>query len=107
MNCLYGCIEAVLFHHERMDGYGYPYGIKGSEIPMNARITSVADAYDAMTTNRIYRKAIGHERALEEIIRNSGTQFDPEIVKVFVGWWEESFQKNPEKSNGIYRRILH
>jgi len=107
LNCLYGCIEAVLFHHERMDGYGYPYGIKGSEIPMNARITSVADAYDAMTTNRIYRKAIGHEQALEEIIRNSGTQFDPEIVKVFVAWWEESFQKIPKKSKEIYRHILH
>ena len=107
LNCLYGCIEAVLFHHERMDGYGYPYGIKGSEIPMNARITSIADAYDAMTTNRVYRKAMGHDRALEEIIRNSGTQFDPEIVKVFIIWWEESFQKTPGKSKEIYKGILH
>ena len=107
LNCLYGCTDAVLFHHERMDGYGYPYGIKGKEIPMIARITSIADAYDAMTTNRVYRKAIEHEQALEEIIRNSGTQFDSEIVRVFVKWWEESFQKHPEKSKGIYRHILH
>lgn len=90
LNCLKGCINPVLFHHERMDGYGYPYGLKGKEIPAIARITSVADAYDAMTTNRIYRKAIGHEQAFEEIVRNGGTQFDPEVVEVFVKWWEEN-----------------
>ena len=94
LNCLHGCIDAVLFHHERMDGYGYPYGIKGNEIPIIARITSIVDAYDAMTTNRIYRKALSHEHAIEEIIRNSGTQFDPEIVRVFVKWWEETFHKS-------------
>ncbi len=94
LNCLHGCIDAVLFHHERMDGYGYPYGIKGNEIPIIARITSIVDAYDAMTTNRIYRKALSHEHAIEEIMRNSGTQFDPEIVRVFVKWWEETFQKS-------------
>ena len=89
-NCLHGCVDAVLLHHERMDGYGYPYGLKGSQIPLIARITSVADAYDAMTTNRIYRKGMDHEHALEEIIRNSDSQFDPEIVKVFVEWWEKN-----------------
>jgi len=97
LNCLYGCIDAVLLHHERMDGYGYPYGLKGKEIPLIARITSVADAYDAMTTNRVYRKALKHEDALEEIIRNSGTQFDPEVVKVFVGWWGRNFSKKSYK----------
>lgn len=101
LNCLHGCIDAVLFHHERMDGYGYPYGIKGDEIPLIARITSIADAYDAMTTNRIYRKALSHEYAIEEIIRNSCTQFDPEIVKVFVSWWEETFQKSVSKKQKI------
>ncbi len=94
LNCLHGCIDAVLFHHERMDGYGYPYGLKGNEIPIIARITSIVDAYDAMTTNRVYRKAMSHEHAIEEIIRNSNTQFDPEIVKVFIKWWEETFQKS-------------
>ena len=94
LNCLHGCIDTVLFHHERIDGYGYPYGLKGDEIPITARITSVADAYDAMTTNRIYRKALSHEQGLEEIIRNSGTQFDSEVVKVFTKWWEETFQKD-------------
>ena len=105
LNCLNGCIDAVLFHHERIDGYGYPYGLRGSEIPMIARITSIADAYDAMTTNRIYRRALKHEQALEEITRNSGTQFDPEIVKVFVEWWEEAFQNNPNKSKELYKNL--
>lgn len=97
LNCLHGCVDAVLFHHERIDGYGYPYGLKGDEIPLTARITSIADAYDAMTTNRIYRKALTHEQALEEVIRNSGTQFDSEIVKIFVKWWEENFGSNLTK----------
>ena len=90
LNCLNGCVDVVLLHHERMDGYGYPYGLKGEQIPLIARITSIADAYDAMTTNRVYRKALSHEYALEEIISNSGTQFDPDIVKVFIKWWEEN-----------------
>ena len=97
LDCLQGCIDAVLFHHERIDGYGYPYGLKGKEIPLIARITSIADAYDAMTTNRIYRKALSHEQALEEIIRNSNTQFDPEIVRVFVKWWEENFSSKKKQ----------
>lgn len=96
LNCLFGCMDAVLFHHERMDGYGYPYGLKGKDIPLTARITSIADAYDAMTTNRVYRRALSHEDALEEILRNSGTQFDPDIVKEFIKWWEEKFQARKE-----------
>lgn len=101
LDCLYGCIDAVLFHHERMDGYGYPYGLKGKEIPLIARIASVADAYDAMTTNRVYRKALNHEDALEEVIRNSNTQFDPEVVKIFIKWWEINIQpKTKIKSQG-------
>jgi len=105
LNCLFGCIDAVLFHHERMDGYGYPYGIKGSDIPLIARITSVADAFDAMTTNRVYRKALSYDRALEEVIRNSGTQFDPEIVKIFVKWWEDTFQNNIKLRDELYKNI--
>ena len=102
MSCLQGCVDVVLLHHERMDGYGYPYGLKGNEIPFAARITSVVDAYDAMTSNRIYRKALSHEQGIEEIIRNSGTQFDPEVVKVFVKWWEENFQ-----TVSITRKEIH
>lgn len=75
--------EAVLYHHERFDGQGY-IGLKGEEIPFFSRIIAVADAFDAMTNDRTYRKALNYEEALEEIRKNSRTQFDPEIVEVFV-----------------------
>jgi len=74
----------VLEHHERWDGKGYPKGLKGDEISLQAKIIAVADAYDAMTSTRAYRKAINEEDAINEIKRCSGTQFDPAIVKVFV-----------------------
>ena len=108
LDCLQGCIDVVLLHHERIDGYGYPYGLKGEEIPLIARITSIADAYDAMTSNRIYRKALSHEEALEEILRSSGTQFDPEIVKVFTQWWEDTFQNKKTKGKNTHKTLnLH
>lgn len=74
----------VFHHHERYDGTGYPHGLKGDQIPLGARIMAVADSYDAMTSDRPYRKAMSSEQALTEIIDNSGTQFDPGIVEVFV-----------------------
>jgi len=74
----------VLAHHERWDGKGYPHGLKGEEIPLAARIIAIADAYDAMTSARPYRSALSREAAIEELKRNAGTQFDPDIVKVFA-----------------------
>ena len=74
----------ILYHHERWDGTGYPAGLKGTDIPLVSRILAVADAYDAMTEDRVYRKALSKEQALEELITNAGTQFDPHIVKVFI-----------------------
>lgn len=74
----------ILFHHERWDGKGYPMGKKGTEIPLLSRIIAVIDAYDVMTHERVYKKAMSHEDALEELKRNSGTQFDPEIVGIFL-----------------------
>ncbi len=71
-------------HHERFDGKGYPLGLKGYKIPLIARIICVADTWDAMTSNRSYRKPLPREVALTEIIKNSGTQFDPEIVDAFL-----------------------
>ena len=74
----------VLYHHEKWDGRGYPKGLKGNEIPLESRIISVADAYDAMTNNRSYRKKISPAEAVEEIKKCSGTHFDPEIVQIFI-----------------------
>lgn len=76
-------LTAVKYHHERYDGSGYPEGLRGRKIPLLAAIISVADAYDAMTTHRPYRKALSHQQALTEIINNSGKQFHPLVVKAF------------------------
>jgi HD-GYP domain-containing protein (c-di-GMP phosphodiesterase class II) len=76
--------DIVLAHHERFDGQGYPRNLKGEEIPLGARILSVVDAYTAMTSDRPHRKKMSHEMAIKEILRNSLTQFDPEVVRAFV-----------------------
>jgi len=76
--------EYVLAHHERWDGEGYPKGLKGAEIPYQARIMGLADAYDAMTCDRPYRKALSEEIVITEIKSNAGKQFDPVIARVFV-----------------------
>lgn len=76
--------EYILSHHERWDGMGYPRRLKGKEIPVLCRILAIADSYDAMTNDRIYRKAMPREAALDEIRNNAGTQFDPEIAAVFL-----------------------
>ncbi|MDO9579476.1 MAG: diguanylate cyclase [Bacteroidales bacterium] len=76
--------EIILANHERWDGTGYPKGLKGEEIPLKARILAVADAYDAMTSERPYRKAMSKDAAVEEIRRNAGTQFDPMIAELFI-----------------------
>jgi diguanylate cyclase (GGDEF)-like protein/PAS domain S-box-containing protein len=74
----------VLHHHERWDGKGYPKGLKSEEILLQARIIAIADAYDAMTSDRTYKKVLSEEEAINEIRRCSGTQFDPEIARLFV-----------------------
>ncbi len=76
--------EIVFAHHERFDGKGYPVGLKGEDVPLGARVFAVADAFDAMTSNRPYRRALSVDKATEEIVSNSGTQFDPEVVEAFL-----------------------
>ena len=75
--------SVVRHHHERWDGRGYPDGLKGEDIPLGARIIAVGDSYDAMTSNRPYRRALSHTVAMDEIARNSGIQFDPQVVEAF------------------------
>ncbi len=74
----------VLAHHERPDGTGYPFGLAGEAIPLAARILAVADAYEAMTADRVYRPAMSGEAARAELIRGAGTQFDAHVVDVFL-----------------------
>ena len=76
--------EIVYAHQEKYDGTGYPRGLKGEQIPLGARIFSVADTLDAITSDRAYRKAQPLSAARQEIERCSGTQFDPQVVKIFL-----------------------
>lgn len=85
LESLSGCLAGIQYHHERFDGSGYPAGLKGENIPLDARILAVADSYDAMTSLRPYRQGrFADERALEELQRCSGSQFDPQIIDVFA-----------------------
>lgn len=81
----------ALYHHERYDGKGYPIGLEGDEIPFPARIIAIADSYDAMSSDRAYRKALPKDVVIEELIKGRGTQFDPEITDVFVEMLKEGF----------------
>ncbi len=83
----------ILYHHERWDGLGYPYGLAGDDIPLGARIVSVADSLDAMTTTRGYRIALTQEEAYREILRCSGSHYDPFVVEAFQQVWE-NIRKN-------------
>ncbi|NLZ45443.1 MAG: HD domain-containing protein, partial [Clostridiales bacterium] len=76
--------QLVLHHHEKWDGSGYPARLKGKEIPIECRIVSIADAFDAMTNDRPYRKALSREEAVREIRQHMGSQFDPELVEIFL-----------------------
>ncbi len=78
------CLPAIHQHHERWDGNGYPNGLKGEAISLEGRILAIADAYDAMTSNRPYRNALSIQDAVDELERNAGTQFDPNLVKSFI-----------------------
>jgi len=82
-------VPIVLHHHERYDGTGYPHGLRGEEIPLGARIVAVADAYHAMVHERPYKTALSHEKALAELRRHAGTQFDPTVVDVFLAVFGE------------------
>lgn len=92
-------IAGVVCHHERLDGRGYPNQLKGDEIPIEGRILCIADSWDAMTSHRTYRSALDYERAKSELIRCKGTQFDPELVDVFLSWDIEKFMEELHSFN--------
>jgi HD-GYP domain-containing protein (c-di-GMP phosphodiesterase class II) len=81
---LEGALPILLYHHERFDGRGYPFGLEGDRIPLEARIFAVVDAFDAMTSDRPYRKAGTAADAIQEIVTHSGSQFDPTVVEAFL-----------------------
>jgi putative nucleotidyltransferase with HDIG domain len=87
---LRGALPYVLYHHERWDGGGYPTGRAGERIPLEARVLAVADAFDAMTSDRPYRPALDRDEAVAEVVRCAGTQFDPEVVRVFLELFAEA-----------------
>ena len=96
---LAAAVPMVLYHHERWDGKGYPEGLAGDDIPLGARVLAVADAFDAMTTNRPYREALSGEAAYQEILRGAGKQFDPEIVEALKRCWQSGKIQEILRSN--------
>ena len=85
-------MQMALYHHEQWDGGGYPKGLRGTEIPLSARIMSIADVYDAVVSKRVYKSKMTHEQAVKIIVAGSGSQFDPQLVQVFVNI-QEKFRK--------------
>ena len=83
-----GVLDGIRYHHERYDGSGYPDGLSGDEIPLEARILCLADSYDAMTSNRVYRKRLTRDEVINELRRCSGSQFDPKLADIFIGLLE-------------------
>lgn len=92
-----GIRDGALYHHERYDGTGYPQGLKGADIPLCARIICVADAYDAMNSDRCYRPRLPREKIIKELDDNSGKQFDPDVVVHMIAMIREGFCDNPKK----------
>jgi ribonuclease P protein subunit RPR2 len=94
---LTGAVELIRHHHERFDGSGYPDGLRAEEIPLAARIFAVADSFDAMTSDRPYRGAMDIERALLEVEGGAGTQFDPDVVRIFVQMMQDDPTMVPDE----------
>ena len=98
-------LPIVKYHHERYDGRGYPEMLKGEEIPYLARITAIADTFDAMTSKRVYRDSLPLDRVIEEFKRCRGTQFDPELDDLFVDILENDYEEIEEIKNKYQAEI--
>lgn len=103
-------LPGVLYHHERYDGRGYPASLEGEDIPLMARLLGLADAFDAMSSNRTYRAAMARETTIEEIEKNAGTQFDPELARAFLrldlGFYDDMVIKHQRESEKDARGSL-
>ena len=95
----------ILHHHEHWDGSGYPHGLAGEEIPFGSRIILVADAFDAITTDRSYRDARTPEEALDELARHAGTQFDPAVVAALRAHLEDAGLVDSRRSAAVELRV--
>jgi len=112
---LIGCDETFLScarkiaysHHEKWDGTGYPEGLSGEDIPLSARLMAVVDAYDALTSQRIYKEAVCHEEAVAIIRTDSGTHFDPDVIKAFLALTEEFRQISNTHKDDIVTNIRY
>ncbi|SHS67951.1 LuxR family transcriptional regulator [Mycobacteroides abscessus subsp. abscessus] len=103
-----GVLNMILYHHERYDGKGYPKGLKGEEIPLEARIMAVADAFDAMTSHRVYREARRLEYTLNELQKERGKQFDPMVVDAFlnrIGKTNMNLYPSKESDRSAYQKV--
>ena len=98
-----GLLDGIKYHHERFDGNGYPDGLKGTEIPLVARILCIADCYDAMTSNRVYRKRLSDEEVRAELKRCLGTQFDPALTQIFISLMDRG-ALTPDTKDGMALR---
>lgn len=94
--------DLILKHHEWYNGEGYPLNLKGEEIPAECRILAIVDAYDAMTGDRPYRKAMTAEEAVRELVRCGGTQFDPELVRLFLELLNGDGETCPPVTNDVH-----
>jgi HD-GYP domain-containing protein (c-di-GMP phosphodiesterase class II) len=88
--------RCILGHHERYDGSGYPSRNMGIDIPLSSRVVAVSDTYDAMTSTRVYRKGLGHKRAIDELQKYSGIQFDPDCVRAFLDMYADTAPSFPD-----------
>lgn len=95
--------EIAISHHERFDGEGYPWRLAGEEIPLSARIVSVADVYDALISDRIYRKGMSHKEACELILNGKGNQFDPEIIEAFMAIEDKIYEVAQSRKKCNYK----